>query len=662
MCICFFLQEKCREWFCPSDRQAVNGVCVPNIIDIVNATFNIALKIKPDQLTLETFIASNKTILTNKVLDNMFGKDAHTSKKIIILAEKSDSTYLFVSVLVTVDSESVHKTSLYDPLTYGKDMTLAINEDEAVTVNVDLAIGLKIELTTFPLSDIVVIDLIEYIALDNVYRVNISEIEDSFRFTTITHLAFCSQFMLHRSEIRDYIDVVDIRVSDTRIHIGEFSRTSRFDTVHICVSDYLRHAQRFLDEKYKGTTFSPQAILSVVCNLLSIAGLSFTIVTYVIFDELRSIPGKNNMMLALHLLIAQCLYQFGMDQTHIKSLCIVLGICIHMFWLIAIFWMNACTLHMFRTFVTGQSYRSVRACDPQVLCYAMYCYAIAVAMVAINIGVSMYKSNGKEVGYGGRVCYISDPIMVGWVFALPVGVIIILNMGFFFAVVYQISASTMRRRGKSTDRANTVIYMKLSSLTGVTWIFGYLYLWTDFAPLEYIFIVLNAGQGVLIFISFICTQRITKLYWNLLRKNCLTARAYACVCCVRKSYESEGNGVEMMTAKVQMSLTAETTTKKRKSAKPKRVLKLEGANFGSKSDSVCENVTKPGDTSSETVNKSIRQDKENSTSNVYPEMSECDKNGDITGKPEQNGKTTVLVSTIEVQNIDIGQSVNTDIP
>lgn len=609
---------------------------------------------EPDDSSLAPLKTANKTVLTEKLLDEMFGEEEATEKKIIILAIKSNFSYMFASVLITVRQDSIHKAKLYDPLTYGNDVSVRMN-GTLLTFKIDFAVGLKIELSTFPLSDIVIIDLIEYIALENIYRANISEIEDSFLYTYISKLAFCSRHLLHRSEIRDYIDVIDIRISDTRLHIGEFSRTSRFDTINVCVSDYLRNAQSYLHTKYKSESYSSQAILSVICNLLSIAGLTFTIVTYMIFDELRSIPGKNNMMLAFHLLIAQCLYQFGMDQTQYHTLCIVLGIFIHMFWLIAIFWMNACTLHMFRTFVTGQSYRSVRACDPQVICYAMYCYGIAITMVAVNIGVSLYRSDGKEVGYGGHVCYISNPVMVGWVFALPVGVIIILNMGFFFAVVYQISASTMRRRGKSTDRANTVIYMKLSSLTGVTWIFGYLYLWTDFAPLEYIFIVLNAGQGVFIFISFICTQRITKLYWNLVRKKCLVAQARACVCCLRKNFEYEGNVVEMNTAKVQMSLTAEITSKKRKTDKRKRVLKLEGANFGSKSDSVAENGVRKAESPSDATNNKSSENFD-SNNGVPP----CNVNGDGTNHHIQNENQIATVATISMNNVDLMSSIQSD--
>ncbi|XP_052799347.1 uncharacterized protein LOC128230962 [Mya arenaria] len=550
--------EKCREWFCPSGWYlSPEGACLPLYLDAVKASFSVTLQFRTEHHHREALRGADMMEVTTAVLDRMYGDGPGLRKEVVIVATMDDYSYLFVFAVIHVTKDSIYQQRIYDPSTYGSEISIETH-NASVPLQIQFSVGVKMELNTYPLNDIILVDMIEYKALMTRYRANISDIETAFMYTFVTPLSFCTQISLDRTEVRDYIDVADIRISDTRIYTGEFSRTSRYDTMRICLSSYLRKAEEYYQEKLRANMYTPQAIISVVCNIMSMAGLLVTIITYIIFEELRTIPGKNNMMLAVHLLIAQSLYQFGMDKTEFHNLCIVFGILIHLFWLTAIFWMNVCTLHMFRTFVTGQSYRSVRALDPQVLCYGGYCYGVAMAMVAVNISVSMYKSDGAEVGYGGRVCYITNPVMVGWVFALPVGIIIILNMGFFFAVVYQISASTMRRRGKQTDRTNTVIYMKLSSLTGVTWIFGYLYLWTNFEPLEYIFIVLNAGQGVFIFISFICTKRILKLYWNMSRNNCLMVRARCCSCLCFTRFDPE-TAVEMNTQKV--SLTAGSTSK-----------------------------------------------------------------------------------------------------
>ena len=500
--------------------------------------------------TLHLFRDVDKYNLTNDLLEAMFESDPRIETEILLIAENVTGNVLFIDALLKVvgriDDTIEGEYGLGE---FDKSFELPV-DGEVYELNVSLSRGVKIEVSPFMSTDIIVLDLIEYSAMRITYMTDSVDIKSLYKYPLIDKLAYCIQIALESHEYLDFNDILDILVSDVRLFFGDFKRATDDGQMRICFTDYMSRAAEKLPIKEEPKQHSPQAIVSVVCNLLSITGLSATVLTYFIFAELRSIPGKNNMMLSIHLLFAQCLYQFGIQQTEYPKLCIALGVFIHLFWLTSILWMNACTLHMFRTFVTGQSYRSHRAFDPQVCVYTLYCYSIAIIVIAINIGVSMYKSDGKEIGYGGTICYISTPIMVGWTFALPVGVIIILNLGFFFAVVYQISASTMSRRGKSNDRANTVIYMKLSTLTGVTWIFGYLYLWTDFIPLEYIFIVLNAGQGVLIFVSFICTSRIIRLYEDLFKKIGRSIRHGNCCTCDKKAPGHDGKGIEMNVAKL----------------------------------------------------------------------------------------------------------------
>lgn len=49
-----------------------------------------------------------------------------------------------------------------------------------------------------------------------------------------------------------------------------------------------------------------------------------------------------------------------------------------------------------------------------------------------------------------------------------------------------------------------IIYIKITCITGITWIFGFVYQWTLIDLLSYIFIFLNASQGLFIFLSFGC--------------------------------------------------------------------------------------------------------------------------------------------------------------
>lgn len=63
-----------------------------------------------------------------------------------------------------------------------------------------------------------------------------------------------------------------------------------------------------------------EVVLSVVCTSLSLAGLAATFMTYVLFKNLRTAPGKNNMNLAITLFLAQLLYLVGSGQTEVSGL------------------------------------------------------------------------------------------------------------------------------------------------------------------------------------------------------------------------------------------------------------------------------------------------------------------------------------------------------
>ncbi|KAH9514383.1 hypothetical protein Btru_025064 [Bulinus truncatus] len=66
---------------------------------------------------------------------------------------------------------------------------------------------------------------------------------------------------------------------------------------------------------------------------------------------------------------------------------------------------------------------------------------------------------------------------------------------------------------KTDDRNNIFIYAKLSSLTGGFWVVTIVAESTDIEVFRYASILLNGLQGVFVFISFICNQRVLNLYF-----------------------------------------------------------------------------------------------------------------------------------------------------
>ncbi|KAK7004111.1 adhesion G protein-coupled receptor E2 [Biomphalaria glabrata] len=67
---------------------------------------------------------------------------------------------------------------------------------------------------------------------------------------------------------------------------------------------------------------------------------------------------------------------------------------------------------------------------------------------------------------------------------------------------------------KKAQYKNLILYVKLSSVTGVFWIVTIVAEAVDSDVLRLISTVLNGLQGVLIFVSYMCNKRIYGLYFK----------------------------------------------------------------------------------------------------------------------------------------------------
>ena len=93
-------------------------------------------------------------------------------------------------------------------------------------------------------------------------------------------------------------------------------------------------------------------------------------------------------------------------------------------------------------------------------------------------------------------------------FVSPVGILIVSNMIFLVVTIWRISRTPRPHGTKSLDRNNALIYIKMSTLTGICWIFGFLRLWTEIEIFELLFVLINASQGLFLMLSFVCNKRI----------------------------------------------------------------------------------------------------------------------------------------------------------
>ena len=281
----------------------------------------------------------------------------------------------------------------------------------------------------------------------------------------------------------------------------------------ICAEDYLLHSavRQTMDESFTSVIGKINIVLSFACSVISIVCLSITILTYIVFKKLRSRPGKINLCLCFSLLVAQVLQQFTIDLTIFTTACKIFGILIHFTWISTLLWMNTASFNLFLIFGVRDTFKRLENYAHIFVIYAVYDVVVSLVCVCINITYSYITSNGFDIGYGGNLCYISTFTGVVYTFALPVGLVILSNICFLVTVILQIRRRALVCPQSTLERNNIAIYLKMSTLTGFCWLFGYLRMLTKLDVFEFLFIITNCSQGLFLMLSFVCNHRVLGL-------------------------------------------------------------------------------------------------------------------------------------------------------
>jgi hypothetical protein len=338
---------------------------------------------------------------------------------------------------------------------------------------------------------------------------------------------FCPRIKLNKEEFK-------IDLSNKKVSFLEYEASPGNPTPDITFSNILSSGQNgsfyaCSDEYFSqlpsvdavvGSRYNELVILTIVCLVLSIISLVFTFIIYCVLPRLRTVPGLNNMALIFHLFLTHTL-ALTISVTRIKLpwLCSTVGFLLHFNLLSSFFWMFISTFHMMNAFVKIKE-KSVSQDTMKKFCYhIIFTESLSAILVISFIVVTITTDQDSEgFGYGGSNCYIQGPNMILYFVAIPLGIVIMANLCMFSYVVWSVSRIPDMAHNSSHERHNLLIFAKLSTLTGITWLFGFLYQFTNVLLFAYFYIVFNAGQGVFIMISFVNKRTLdmlrSKVYTN----------------------------------------------------------------------------------------------------------------------------------------------------
>ncbi|XP_071946255.1 uncharacterized protein [Antedon mediterranea] len=275
---------------------------------------------------------------------------------------------------------------------------------------------------------------------------------------------------------------------------------------------------------YTPTSFFPpdsdhmQVIISCIGILLSLVALTITFIVRCVFRSLRTLLGKILMNLIGALFIGQLGVLLQGQGVAYPILCTTIAAVMHYVWLAAFFWMNAMALDFFFTFGSKVKLRKRHSKRKILQAYMFYGWGAPIPIIILCLVIHFEQFNNLRFRYGNEfACWIYDEKSTLLAFGLPLMIILLFNILLFICAVIGLRLTKVVNKvgdAKNTRlkrfRTDLLVYVKMSTLMGFTWIFGFVSAFTQLKIFRYTFIVLNSLQGVFIFMAFTCNKHVRK--------------------------------------------------------------------------------------------------------------------------------------------------------
>lgn len=206
----------------------------------------------------------------------------------------------------------------------------------------------------------------------------------------------------------------------------------------------------------------------------------------------------------------------------------MLGMLTHYFYLTFFIWTNTMAFDLYTTLkrLDPASKSPVRhgsdeASDRRLFIrYSSYAWTTPLLIVGA-LTCKQFVTERHRMSYGYRACYISTNFDLLMFFVLPVAVILLVNLFFLVMCIRMIRAvdrstekyltqegsthsrgENSNKRGGTDNKNRLVLFIKLFSLTGMTWLLGILSSFFHNSPVWYVYLVLNSLQGAFILFAF----------------------------------------------------------------------------------------------------------------------------------------------------------------
>lgn len=284
-----------------------------------------------------------------------------------------------------------------------------------------------------------------------------------------------------------------------------------------------------LDEDYSiNVQLVVQGYVTYVLSWFSVSSMIIVLITYLLFSSLRNLPGCNIMNLTFSLMAMQITFSLGQRNT--GNACRIVARILHFEFLASFMWMNVMAYDLYQTFGNKTMLNNIRSTRKYLPRYMAYAYGIPLLFIVITSLLDHFLEDSIFSPHYGRndVCWITSKHAAAAYFALPLAIVMCINICFFILTILSIRSvkhvlyladEKFKHKGKS----EVFLYARMALVIGLTWGLAFAAAYSKIDSLTgqiltYLFTIFNTLQGVFIFCVFVCNRRVYGLYREALQK------------------------------------------------------------------------------------------------------------------------------------------------
>eukprot|EP00055_Hartaetosiga_balthica_P014683 m.82260 g.82260 ORF g.82260 m.82260 type:complete len:1753 (-) comp8664_c0_seq1:716-5974(-) len=239
---------------------------------------------------------------------------------------------------------------------------------------------------------------------------------------------------------------------------------------------------------------------------LSSVLLLFTMMLFVFHKQLRRDLSRNVLShLCFTLVVAILIFLFGFERKSSMGSrgCIAIGALLHYFLLSAFCWMLVEGYLFYIRFAVVFVQHKLSDTQKHIR-FMAFAYLCPIVLVAITLGSFTPGTYESE-----DTCWLDYTNRSIWMFIGPVIVVVIINMFFFFKIIHAVVDIQSKHNSDAKENAKQAVRASATFMCvmGLTWILSAFSL---NIVLQYVFVILNAFQGVLIFLFHCLLNRAVR--------------------------------------------------------------------------------------------------------------------------------------------------------